>query len=459
VLKLNVFQQAIDPLRTRLVNNPDYTKSVLSGYLSIAVNIIVQIILVPIYLHYLGKPTFGVLVITVATINYLTIGVGWASSGILRIMGEYSAHHKIDELNDCYAVSKTIFIGYASLSGILILGGLWLLQDLWQLKSSLGNREIYEIAVISVAYIIIYYDFNVDRLTLIATGHQAKANLLTIVSQIVFFVGVIPVLITGGGISEILMMLLVGILMTRLVSWYYLRRQNITWLKKRPTNKESFKRILGKMGLGYILYGVLFMVLIQGDVIVIGWLGNATLVADFVLVWKIADVVVQILWRIPETLVPYLIQMDARNEFDQLKKIYREGQRWIALPAFLSGILFAIFGPYVVEIWVGRENAPDNHLAYILAGGAIFWLANARLAAIFAYSLLKLRELNYILGLELVCKTVLTIILFPITGIMAPMIAINITHICGVAYLYRRLGRKTLESLMANDEKIPTVNG
>jgi hypothetical protein len=98
----------------------------------------------------------------------------------------------------------------------------------------------------------------------------------------------------------------------------------------------------------------------------------------------------------------------------------------------------------VVELWIGIENTPDSHVAYILAGGAIFWLASARLSTIIAYSLLNLRPLNILQAVELGSKIIITFILFPYTGYLAPLIAINIVHILGVAIWYRRLGRDTL---------------
>ena len=50
-------------IASRIKNNPDYGWSIATSYGQIGLNIFVQILLVPLYLHHLGKVEFGVLMI------------------------------------------------------------------------------------------------------------------------------------------------------------------------------------------------------------------------------------------------------------------------------------------------------------------------------------------------------------------------------------------------------------
>jgi O-antigen/teichoic acid export membrane protein len=197
------------------------------------------------------------------------------------------------------------------------------------------------------------------------------------------------------------------------------------------------------MGRGYALYGMLLITLLQADTLLIGWLGGAVMVAEFVLVWKIADVVIQTLWRIPESLQPYLVQMDARGEMARMRRLFDQGQKWLTVMGILCGGLFALLGPYLVELWVGAEQAPDSRLAYVLAGGAIFWSVSARLPAIYGFSLVRLAALNRATGIELAARVAMTLALFPFMGYLAPLIAVNVAHASGVAALYRRIVPET----------------
>ena len=57
------------------------------------------------------------------------------------------------------------------------------------------------------------------------------------------------------------------------------------------------------MGGGYFLSAAL-MLTSQSDVLVVGWLGGAEVAARYVLIWKIAEVGVNALWRISEIMEP-----------------------------------------------------------------------------------------------------------------------------------------------------------
>lgn len=433
-------------LWVRLANNPDYTRSVVTSYGGVVLNIVVQLLLVPLYLTYLGKHQFGVLMIVLGAINYLNIGVVWASSGTQRIIGEMVARDDHDGLTEAYGLSKLLFIGYALVIAVLAIGGVSLGESLIDPAAGIAYRTLFDTVAIAGVYFIVSFDFNVDRVMLAASGRQAEANVLAIVSQAIFAVVAVLLLRQGYGLPGVMTAFLCGSAVARAISWQVLRRRGVRWRWPGGRSRQILRRLVGHMGLGYAVYGGLIMTLLQADVLILGWLGGAKMVADFVLIWKIADVGMQALWRIPESLQPYLVQMDVRNEDERLHRIYRQGQAWMTGIAAVAAIGYAAFGPVVVRLWVG-ENAPDAPWAFVLAGGAVFWLVSARLPAIFAFSLLRLRPLNTTAAIEVAAKVGLLLVLFPVAGYYSPLIAVNVTHMGGVAILYRRLARHVGERI------------
>ena len=414
-----------------------------TAYGASGLNILVQIVLVPLYLHYLGKHQFGVLMILLALFNYLGFGIHWASSGAQRIMGELAAGGDFQKLSEFFSLTKLLFLGYAGIIGAIILSIVLSAATLGYTSEAPGEVPMTEVTLLGLVYFVITYEFTVDRMVLAAIGQQAWANGLTIVSQAVFAAAVIPTLHLGLGIPGVVTALIAGILIARCLSFVLLRRHGIHWRRPRGQGREWLARLLGPMGRGYALYGMLLITLLQVDTLLIGWLGGAVMVAEFVLVWKIADVVTQMLWRIPESLQPYLVQMDARGETARMKQLFNQGQKWLTVLGALCGGTFALLGPYLVELWVGAEQAPDNHLAYVLAGGAIFWSVRARLPAIYGFSLVRHAALNRATGIELVARVAMTLGLFPFMGYLAPLIAVNVAHVCGVAALYRGIVPET----------------
>ena len=437
----NLLGIPLGSLRTKLANNPDYARSVATAYGAAGLNVLIQIVLVPLYLHHLGKYQFGVLMILLALSNYLGFGITWASSGAQRIMGELAARRDDDRLSRFFSLTKLLFVGYSVLIGgvtlALALGAGWFDS----VAATAEGFPVVQVTLLGLAYFVIVHEFSVDRMSLVAIGQQASANTLTIVSQAVFAVTAFPVLQLGWGIPGIIIALIAGVLVSRCLSFVLLRRHGIRWKRFGNEGRRWLARLLGPMGRGYALYGMLLVTLLQVDTLLVGWLGGAAMAAEFVLVWKIADVVIQTLWRIPESLQPYLVQMDARGEMARVERLYKQGQVWLTATGAVCGGFFALLGPYLVELWVGADQAPDSRLAYVLAGGAIFWSVSARLPAIYGFSLVRLAALNRAVGIELVARVAMLLGLFPFVGYLAPLIAVNVAHVSGVAILYRRIVR------------------
>lgn len=139
--------------------------------------------------------------------------------------------------------------------------------------------------------------------------------------------------------------------------------------------------------------------------------------------------------------------MDLREEQGRLIRIYNELYGGLLAVALLFAILYSVFGQWIVGRWVGESAVPMEPWAYVLAGVTILWLGMARLPITVALSLNRMTPLLRLVGSELAAKLLLIFLLFPHADYLAPMIAISLVHVCGVAYGYYALGRGTLARL------------
>lgn len=416
--------------------------AVASGYLLMGAHIGVQLILVPVYLQRLGKPRFGILMVLLAVANLSGVGIGWMSGGILRILGEAAAREDWRAFARAYAIAKAVHVAYGLLVGTVLVGVGLGFPGLLPGGTSAGPSPAPPILALAL-YLLVSYDFAVERLALVARKRQTAANLLQVGGLLLFLGGALLWLRRGGGLPAVLLCLTSGAAASRIGAWVYWR-----WTRARVAldlgalrGLDVLKRMMGSMGAGYAAFGALVLAL-QADTILVGWLGGAGLVAEFVLVWKIAEVLVQILWRVPESLQPYVIQMDARGESESIQRVGREGSRWMLGLSLLAAAGYALGGRAVVAAWVGAPQAPDRPWAYALAGAAVFWLGVARLPAVLAFATVSLGGLLRVAGIEAAGRLVLILLLFPRAGYLAPMLATNIVHAGGVAWAYRRLLRK-----------------
>lgn len=419
-------------LRRRLLS--EYPLSLSSGYLTMAGSIIAQVVLVPIYLARLGAEGFGVLVLMLAMINYATIGVGWLSGGLQRILGEAFGTTNNAGFVQAIDIGKMIYLAYGAAAALL---GIGVVAFLDRSQLPLGA------AIIAGLFLVATYESAIERLALIAAARLVAVNLLQFVQIIVYAISVVLVLRAGGGLLGVFACQLGSVLVARFLL-------PLCWQGTRPNAKHEvgslrplLARLSGRMGGGYFLSGALFLSS-QSDVLVIGWFGGAEAAARYVLLWKIAEVGVSALWRISESWSPILVRMDAMNLHANIKRQYRHVATLLLVTAIPAGLAYALLGPWITALWLGAEHAPKDSLGFVLAGTAIVWLGLARLPSILSYSLARFRVWNGIAFAEVMARLALTVALYPRFGYLSPLVALNVVHLCGIAAAYQWAGWRLL---------------
>jgi O-antigen/teichoic acid export membrane protein len=413
-----------------------------SGYGLIALTVVIQFVLVPLYLRYLGKEVFGVLMMMLAAVSYGAIGITWLSGGMARILGTYNANQDANGFSAAYSLSKLIYVGYA-LIGIAVF---WLLGP-FIIPATFENSEVRKALVFISVYFLLLYEYNTDRLAFYALCRQTMGNFVEAAGQVVFAAAVAIGLYFGGGMISVTIALIAGVLTTRSLAWAYWYRLNIglgwRWSSKIDVS-PMWQRISGKMGRHYVIYGVLLLTL-QADMLVIGWIAGPEIAATFYLLWRIPEVCILLLGRIPGVFAPYLIQMDARGDTEQIHYVYRKGLRIVLGLSALAGVAYGLLGNWFVHLWLGN-NAPDGLVPYVLAGMALFFVAAVQWPAHTAYALVNTSSLVKVTALYLVVKLGVFVLLYGQLDYLAPLVAIIASHVLGVFFLYLKIGKESCKS-------------
>jgi O-antigen/teichoic acid export membrane protein len=406
-----------------------FAAALASGYGQAVLNLVVQVAMVPLYLRYLGTEGFGLLTLYLAGASWLAIGYGWASNGSARLLGETFARGEEPRFALVYAVSMRVAAAYAGIVSLVAIVAV----------TAVSPTQLFAVALFAL-YLLLAYLFAVDRLALSARGRQAEANAIMMVSQLAFVGLTIAALHAGFGLPSVAAALAAAQAISLVLARFAWRRSGLHLPFGISGDGAAVLRTLaGRQGIGFVLAGILVLSL-QADALALGWFAPLTAVAAFALVWKVAEAGVQLLWRVPDTLQPFLVHHDAREDSAAMTQAYGRVLLWSWLAGPLAGLALALFGPWLITLWVGAEHAPTDRLAYWAAGGAVGWLTVARPALTLGFAMVRLRPLLVIMAVELVAKIALMAALVSSTGFAAPLLALNLTHLFGIAWAYQRLG-------------------
>lgn len=407
-----------------------------------AMSVVIQIGLVPFYLAHLGTVQFGILMMLLSFVNFAVIGIAWMSGGSLRLLGEHAGLDRPEEFRRAFAVIKFVYVIYGlALALILALIALAATHLIW-CEASLADQDAARAGLIMTGtYLIFFYAASVDRLALTARKRQGVANSAQIAGMVASALLSIAALQWNTGIAGIMAAQIAGAIVSMVATRLALKQNmpGLTMVLPRAADRVIMRRLGGRTGLGFFVHGALLL-LLSADTALVGLVGGPVAAANFYLVWKIGEVIAQLIWKLTEPLAPYFVHMDARGEHARIRTIVTTGFGAIAAIALVAALLYGLVGRQLVVLWVGEAKAPNDPLAYWLAGGAIFWIAIARLPIVVAGARLILKPLNIASAIEFVAKWAIAMALFPRFGFVALLIGINLAHtLFGAAYLYFRL--------------------
>lgn len=416
--------------------NRNFANALVTGYGLMAITILIQLVLVPLYLSHLGKSKFGVLILILAVNNYAAIGIGWLSGGMARILAERAATHDREGFRAAYAFSKILFTGY-SLIAITVF---WVAAP-WLLADQLKEREIWSAMLLSSVYLLLVYEYNTDRLALCARHWQAQGNVFEVVGQLLFACVVIGGVYAGLGLPGVIAGQIAGIVFTRFLASRYWKNDDyqLGWSWPVSDFVSMWKRVSGKMGRDYVAYSIILLTL-QADVLIVGWLSGPEMAATFYLLWRIPEVCILLLARIPGSYSPFLVDMEARGEYAKLAANYAKGLKLMIVLSGVLAIVYAVFGQRIVDLWV-NEGAPSGQLAYLLAACALFFTAVSRWPSGVAYSLVRTDSLIKVAGVELLLKLAIFAWMYSEYTYISPLAGTALSHVLGVFFLYLWLGR------------------
>ncbi len=412
-----------------------------TNYLSLAISILIQALLLPFLLHRIGAEATGVYTVFMTISNFASVGIGWLSGAGITLLASAHASSGSERAQSVHWVVLLGFMAYGTLFLLLTVAGAATAGHSWLAHSSPEVvSQARRACVLLGVFFWVNYVHQADISLFIAVLQQGWANIYRVVSQVVFGLVTLAVVRYAPRLDYLMAANIAGAAVAAITARVHLRRTGaLAPVRWRTPDPDVVRQVFLTIGGSYFIFGVAQFALLYGDVLLIGGILGPVQVAKYVVLWKIPEVASTLLGRISELLTPYLTRRASVSGPEGVRDFFLVTDRAQHLLGIASGFLYAVYGPLAVRLWVGAANAPTQRWLYWVAGAVLAMLVMNRHDVILHFALARIQRMVPMLFCELALKWLLVLVLFSRTGVGAPLVAQLIIQVGGMTWWYRHL--------------------
>lgn len=380
-----------------------YLIAIFTSWVVLILHISIQVILTPLYLNTFGEYEFGVLGLIMASLNIIGAGVGWIIGPFNRLLNKNNNKKRLEKI---FIVGKLAFLIYI-IAVITTVTLVLLVLRYFEIERFMIDINL----IISFFILLIFTYYSIpEKLLLNQIGRQVTGNIIEIFKILVYFTLVSLILSKNSSLSTILNCLSVSVIIQIVMTEINLRKLNLK-LISRIKELKIYTVILIKENSKY--YGIFSMLSVfnQADILLIGYIGGGTEAGKYILLWKIPELLISILNRIPSTLEPKIIEYSLKGNHNQLKLVYKKYLKYYYLICISVCLIYIISILELTKLWVGKYAVNDQFI-YNIIGIVIFIISINKWNISFLIGIGKIRDLTNINIFEIILKYLLIIVLY-----------------------------------------------
>lgn len=386
----------------------------LSNYATKAIVASMGILMVPIYLGYLGIEVYGLFGFFAslnAAIALLDMGFSQTiTREVSKVMEGDERKRHLSELIKSYEV---LYWASGILIGALLISLSPLIVKYWIVVDGSFSGNIYTLLIIIAVTIVIQWPSAVYGATLTGLQEQTIINGLRLFLVILQNIGAILVLkFIGASIENLFKwQFITAILNTLILS--YITKSQVDFKKYQPKVnwkiiKNNFRYSSGISGISITTF-----FLTQTDKIILSGLLSLNMYGYYILASNMVNALNNLVSPISEVFFPKFVKSIAAGNFDELKKLFHLSSQIIALIVFPVFLTVAIFSKELLGLWLNNPEAAVNSspiLSMLIVGSMI----NSLIALPY---LIRLAEGNP--RIIVVSNVIAIALLIPLTWVLA----------------------------------------
>jgi O-antigen/teichoic acid export membrane protein len=361
---------------------------VVSNWLATGATLAAGFFLAPFVVHRLGNVAYGVWVLAISTVNYLTLLDLGMRSSVLRFVSK--GHTQQDHEGASEIISAALWVRLQISALVLVLsGGLAaIFPHVFKVPPSLALDAREAILIIGVTTAVTM-SLGVLGGVLSALNRYDLQSYATLTQLAIRVIGVVGVLLAGHGIVAIAICELISAVVGNILLAAIARKiyPELRIRLKKP--KMDVLRQIWSYSVYAFLITVAIQLVYQTDNLVVGAFVSASAVTFYSIGNSLCRYADQIVGSMTMTFVPAASTYEASGDTSSLRSLYYNGTRAtmaISLP-ILATLL--IRGHSFIGLWMGPQYATTSgNVLMILATALLFSMPNGPAGAI-AYGVEK----------------------------------------------------------------------
>ena len=337
------------------------------------ITVAIQLVSIPLFLHYWGVNLYGEWLILSAIPAYLSLSdIGFATVAANDMTMRVAKGDKkgaLEVYQSTWVLISIVSLVIGSISSYLIF--YFPIKEFFSF-SHINSVQTAQTLFILMLYVLIGLQGGIFGAGFRAVGRYATGTVLNNSTRLLEWLLSMGVLISGGNIVMVALTLLSIRLLGMILMGIILHTQ-VAWLKfgfqKASLNMTRF---LFKPAIAFMAFPLGLALSLQGMVLIIGALLSPAAVTIFSTYRTLTRVLVQFITMLNRSIWPEISSAYGAKKMDVVTKLHHKGSAvafWVAL---ISVITLGFGADFIVGVWTHHAFQPNQELLYLLLATVFF---------------------------------------------------------------------------------------
>ena len=341
-----------------------------SGLVGRGLAMLVNVVTLPLTLHYLGQVEYGIWVtVSTSVVMFSVLDLGIANTLTNFIAEAYSENDQA-KAQQYFATAFWVVIGIVLLlaPAMFVVWRLVNWASVFQLSDPTLVREVAACVAIASAFFLLSLPLGLASRVVIGYQETHFANYFAIANSLFSFAAIVLTVLLRGSISTLMltysMSMLVGPLGLSLWLCFWRR----PWIKPMPDKiaPQVIRKLFGQGFLFFILQLTGLVVFNSDNLVITHYLGSPA-VTPYSVTWRLTQYAYLLQSLMIPSLWPAFTEAYHKGHLGWINETYRTLNRKVLSAVGFTALATGLGGRMLIRVWAGPMAVPSQKLLWLMA--------------------------------------------------------------------------------------------